>query len=126
MHRPVQWNYAAGAKRKSEFGIHGCPKEKTPGYYQKQKEDGASPATKRKWGVVPNKVMKINYTELGKRIKQVREEREISQEKLAEIAGILIQKVSEIENGKTKMKLQEFMNIADALDTTIDVLLFGK
>ena len=108
MHRPVQWNYAAGAKRKSEFGIHGCPKEKTPGYYQKQKEDGASPATKRKWGgVVPNKVMKINYTELGKRIKQVREEREI-------------------ENGKTKMKLQEFMNIADALDTTIDVLLFGK
>lgn len=77
-------------------------------------------------GVVPNKVMKINYTELGKRIKQVREEREISQEKLAEIAGILIQKVSEIENGKTKMKLQEFMNIADALDTTIDVLLFGK
>ena len=70
--------------------------------------------------------MKINYTELGKRIKQVREEREISQEKLAEIAGILIQKVSEIENGKTKMKLQEFMNIADALDTTIDVLLFGK
>lgn len=75
---------------------------------------------------MPNKVMKINYTELGKRIKQVREEREISQEKLAEIAGILIQKVSEIENGKTKMKLQEFMNIADALDTTIDVLLFGK
>ena len=70
--------------------------------------------------------MKINYIELGKRIKQVREEREISQEKLAEIAGILIQKVSEIENGKTKMKLQEFMNIADALDTTIDVLLFGK
>lgn len=126
MHRPVQWNYAAGAKRKSEFGIHECPKEKTPSYYQKQKEDGASPATKRKWGVVPNKVMKINYTELGKRIKQVREEREISQEKLAEIAGILIQKVSEIENGKTKMKLQEFMNIADALDTTIDVLLFGK
>ena len=126
MHRPVQWNYAAGAKIKSEFGIHECPTEKTPGYYQKQKEDGASPATKRKWGVVPNKVMKINYTELGKRIKQVREEREISQEKLAEIAGILIQKVSEIENGKTKMKLQEFMNIADALDTTIDVLLFGK
>ncbi len=77
-------------------------------------------------GGVPNKVMKINYIELGKRIKQVREEREISQEKLAEIAGILIQKVSEIENGKTKMKLQEFMNIADALDTTIDVLLFGK
>ena len=75
---------------------------------------------------MPNKVMKINYIELGKRIKQVREEREISQEKLAEIAGILIQKVSEIENGKTKMKLQEFMNIADALDTTIDVLLFGK
>ena len=70
--------------------------------------------------------MKINYIELGKRIKQVREEREISQEKLAKIAGILIQKVSEIENGKTKMKLQEFMNIADALDTTIDVLLFGK
>ena len=68
----------------------------------------------------------IDYAELGKRIKRIRGEKKISQEKLAEIAGILIQKVSEIENGKTKMKLQEFMNIADALDTTIDVLLFGK
>ena len=71
------------------------------------------------------KSMKINYAELGKRIRQVRGEKKISQEKLAEMIGMSTQKVSEIEEGKTKMSLQVFLNLVNVLDTKIEVLLFN-
>ena len=42
----------------------------------------------------------IDYAELGKRIKRIRGEKKISQEKLAEMIDVSIPHMSNIENGK--------------------------
>ena len=68
----------------------------------------------------------LDYEELGKRIKRIRGERKISQEKLAEMIDVSIPHMSNIENGKTKFSLQVFANLANALNTTPDMLLLGQ
>ncbi len=68
----------------------------------------------------------IDYAELGKRIKRIRGEKKISQEKLAEMIDVSIPHMSNIENGKTKFSLQVLVDVADALNTTPDVLLLGQ
>lgn len=67
--------------------------------------------------------MKINYTALGKRVKQLRKERRMSQEQLAEIINVSIPHMSNIETGKTKLSLQVLINLANALQVSPDVLL---
>jgi len=52
---------------------------------------------------------------LGARIKEIRRKRGLSQEKLAERAGISAQYVSNIERGKENPTLDMFFVLADAL-----------
>ena len=47
----------------------------------------------------------------------------MSQQKLAELAGLSLPHVSVIELGKSEMKLSTFMRIAEALQTSTDALL---
>lgn len=68
----------------------------------------------------------IDYAELGKRIKRIRGEKKISQEKLAEMIDVSIPHMSNIENGKTKFSIQVLIKLAGALDTTPDRLLLDQ
>ena len=65
----------------------------------------------------------IRYKAIGSRIREVRIERNISQADLAEKAHISVPHMSEIENGKSKLRLSTFVYITEALQISADALL---
>lgn len=70
--------------------------------------------------------MEINYKDIGIRIKQERFNQNITQEKLAEITGISVTHMSNIENANTKLSLPVLVNIANALNCDANIILFGN
>ncbi|MBQ7455645.1 MAG: helix-turn-helix transcriptional regulator [Clostridia bacterium] len=70
--------------------------------------------------------MKIDYCAIGMRIRRLRKEKNLTQEKLAEMAGQEPSNISHIERGATKLSLPTIVNIANALDVTVDELLFDS
>lgn len=68
----------------------------------------------------------INYVDIGKRIQQKRKSANLSQEQLANIAGLEIPTISKIENGKTKISLPSLIQIANGLECSADELLCGS
>lgn len=62
------------------------------------------------------------YTAIGKRIKATREQRGLTQEALAEKIGMSVTHISNLENAHSKASLTTFLNIANALDVSLDVL----
>lgn len=70
--------------------------------------------------------MNINYTDIGKRIRQERCNRNFTQEKLAETIGISVTHMSNIENANTKLSLPVLIDIANVLGCDSDVLLCGS
>lgn len=70
--------------------------------------------------------MEPNYKEIGKRIKKYREERELSQAKLAEKIEVSVPYMSDIETGKTKFSLPVLVNLVNALEVRPEELLTEK
>jgi transcriptional regulator with XRE-family HTH domain len=66
---------------------------------------------------------KLDYKSIGMRIKSKRTAMKLTQEKLSEAAGIGIQHLSKIENGKVSLSLSCLVALANALQTTTDHLL---
>ena len=66
----------------------------------------------------------MNYYEIGQRIRKFRKAYNFSQEQLAEKVGISTTHMSHIETGNTKLSLQVFVNIANALSVQTDELLY--
>ncbi len=60
---------------------------------------------------------------IGERIRQVREEKGMTQADLSEKSGLSLPRISVIELGRTEMKLSSFIRIAEALQTSADSLL---
>lgn len=69
--------------------------------------------------------MTLDYVQIGANIRSVRQERKISQAKLSEYTNLSTAHISHIESGKTKVSLQSLSDIADALGTTLDTLIYG-
>lgn len=67
----------------------------------------------------------IDYVAIGKQIRKYRWESGISQEALAEAAGVSTTHMSHIETGGTKLSLSVFVKIARALRIPADFLLNG-
>lgn len=67
----------------------------------------------------------IDYVAIGRRIRKYRWESGISQEMLAEAAGVSTTHMSHIETGGTKLSLSVFVKIAHALRIPADFLLNG-
>lgn len=65
----------------------------------------------------------IDYSIIGKRIQTRRQEQGITQEKLAERAGISTVYLSKIENGRVYPTLETLSNICAELDTEISAIL---
>lgn len=61
-------------------------------------------------------------TDFGKRLRQIRKERGISQAKLAKETGILQQSVSYYELGVNEPVLSSLIKIADFFDIALDEL----
>ena len=67
--------------------------------------------------------MDINYNDIGRRIRDIRIKRKITQRRLADKIDKTTTHVSHIENGTTKLSLNTIVDIANALNTTVDLLL---
>lgn len=68
--------------------------------------------------------MKINYNAIGQRIRELRRRKCWTQEKLAEKSKIAPDYLCRIELGKKHPSLETIVLIANALDTTVNDLLF--
>ena len=67
---------------------------------------------------------KINFMAVGYKIKQLRKKQGLTQEQLAEQISVSSKYISAIENGK-QVSLSTLLNLADALDVTLDYFLVG-
>lgn len=67
--------------------------------------------------------MIINYKAIGRRIKGERVKIGLSQEALAEIVGMSLSHISNIETGNTKLSLPAIIHIANALQVSVDQFL---
>lgn len=66
---------------------------------------------------------------MGYRVKEVREERNMTQEELERRSGVSRQTISAIENNRVRaadVKVGTLMALASALETTIDTLFFDQ
>jgi transcriptional regulator with XRE-family HTH domain len=67
-----------------------------------------------------------DYNQIGQRIRERRLAAGLTQEQLAEAAGVGVQHMSKIENGGTKLSLPCLMAVANAMDVTVDSLLMDN
>lgn len=70
--------------------------------------------------------MGIDYELLGQRIREARIKTGMTQATLSGIIGLSPSHYSHIESSKAKINLPTLVSIAQALDTTIDLLLYDS
>lgn len=63
------------------------------------------------------------YAEIGKNIQAARVQKNMSRETLAELSGLSANFIGNIERGEKAVSLESFINIANALGVSADVLL---
>lgn len=64
-----------------------------------------------------------NYKAIGVRIRETRVKKKLSQQELAAAANVSLPHISEIELGKSLMRLSTFIRIAEALQVSTDFLI---
>lgn len=64
--------------------------------------------------------------EVGARLRQVREQRRLSREKVSEMADISVQFLADVELGHKTMTLKTFSRLCRALCVSSDAVLFGE
>ena len=70
--------------------------------------------------------MKLNYSTIGKRIQECRNLKKITQQLLAEKIDKSVPYISHIETGVKHPSLKTVILIAEALEVTVDQLLYGN
>ena len=65
----------------------------------------------------------IDYASIGYKVKQIRLERGITQEQLAEAAGVGVTHISHLETGKGTVSLKVFLAIVNYLECSADEIL---
>ena len=65
----------------------------------------------------------IDFAYIGKRIKDVRIEKRLTQDYLADYANVNVSHISNIENNKVKISLTLLIKVCNALGVSIDYLL---
>lgn len=68
----------------------------------------------------------VKLLEFGNKIRLERMKRDISQEKLAEIANVSIRTISDIERGITDIRYTNLLQIAEAFNLSLSELLNFK
>lgn len=69
--------------------------------------------------------MNVDYTAIGRRIKQARRNRGMTQERLAEALSVSVGYISQLERGVTKINLDTLAAIAARLDCELSELVTG-
>ena len=68
----------------------------------------------------------IDYVAIGKRIRAIRTAKGLTQAALAEASGVEPSNISHIERTATKLSLPTLVSIANALDATLDELVYDS
>ena len=63
------------------------------------------------------------YSRLGEKIRKLRENKGLSQEKAAELLGVNRVSLSQIENGERKISAEEIRKLSELFNTSCDILL---
>ena len=71
-------------------------------------------------------MMSIDYVIIGTRIREIRKSKNMTQAVLAELSGIEPSNISHIERAATKLSLPTLVSIANALEVTLDELVYGN
>ena len=69
--------------------------------------------------------MEIDYVSIGKRIRERRIVEKMTQAELAELSGVEPSNISHIERAATKVSLPTLLQIANALNVSLDELVCG-
>ncbi len=67
--------------------------------------------------------IELNYSKLGKRIKEQRLRKHLTQEKLGETVQVATSNISHIERATTQVSLPTLVKIANALEVSLDQLV---
>ena len=70
--------------------------------------------------------MNVSHVEMGKRIFELRKERGLTRERLAEMADISVQFLADLEKGRKSMTVTTLSKLASALLVTTDTIVTGK
>lgn len=70
--------------------------------------------------------MEIDYKTIGSRIREARKAKKWTQATLAEKSGVEPSNISHIERAATKLSLPTLIKIANALEVTLDELVYGN
>ena len=70
--------------------------------------------------------MEIDYVSIGKRIREIRTAKKMTQADLAELSGVEPSNISHIERAATKVSLPTLLQIANALNVSLDELVCGS
>ena len=65
----------------------------------------------------------LNFALIGQKIREVRIEKKLTQEYIANMTGVNVSHISNIETNKVKVSLTLLVQICNALDTTVDYIL---
>lgn len=68
-------------------------------------------------------MIKLDFAVIGQRIKEIRNERHLTQEYIANMTNVNVSHISNIETNKVKVSLTLLVGICNALDVTMDYLL---
>lgn len=68
----------------------------------------------------------MNNNIVGERIKELRMKRNMTREKLAELADLSVSFIYEIETGKKSFSAYTLVNLAKAFDVDADYILYGN
>lgn len=68
----------------------------------------------------------IDYEKLGLKIKELRQSKGLTQERLGELVDCNTSHISNIENNHTKVSLNVLLSIANSLNSSIDYLLSNQ
>lgn len=68
----------------------------------------------------------INFARIGRKIKEIRISKNLTQEYVATIADVNVSHISNIENNRVKISLPTLVNVCNALDTTVDYILANE
>lgn len=65
----------------------------------------------------------LNFEYIGKRIRDIRISKGITQEYVASHANVNVSHISNIENNRVKISLTTLVNVCNALEVTVDYIL---
>lgn len=68
----------------------------------------------------------IDYSSIGKKVRQARLKKKITQEQLAEAVGVGVTHISHLETGSGTVSLKVFIAIVNYLNCSVDELLYKE